>query len=486
MQITFFGAAGDVTGSCSLVETGKYKMLIDCGMFQGSDFNDAKNHDPLPFDPKTLTHVFITHAHLDHTGRLPLLAKLGYAGRFYATAPTLELAELVMQDAHGIMVYDNKKFGRPILYSEQDVAAVAGQGKALEYGEKMIVDALANHPVSPSLVRRGDAVSPPARGGVVAQGDRGGGSNVTIILHDVGHIFGSAFIEIQAEGKKIVFSGDVGNVRVPILRDTEALPSGLDLLVCESTYGDRLHHIPASREEMIEQAIVDGVGRGGVLMIPSFALERTQELMYELNKLIDHQHKLGGIPIYLDSPLAIDANKVYRKYSKYYDEKATEYFKEGDDIFDFKNLITTYSRDESMKINHTPGPKVIIAGAGMMNGGRIVHHALRYLSDERNTLLIIGYQSPGTLGRKLQDGHSPVTVLGESVHVKCQIKTLGALSAHGDQNKLVSWIGGAKPHPKKVFFNHGEEHASKAIAERVAKELGIGASIAVPGLTVEV
>ncbi len=466
MKVSFFGAAGEVTGSCSLIETGQNSILIDCGMFQGSDFNDAKNHKPLPFDPKTLTHVFITHAHLDHTGRLPLLVKQGYSGYFYATAPTLELAELVMKDAHNIMVYDNKKFGRTILYSEEDIAGVMGRTKAVKYGEELKFGGIVGERDSSATLRS-------------AQND-----NLVVRFHDVGHIFGSAFIEINAEGKKIVFSGDVGNVHVPILRDTEALPSNLDLLVCESTYGDRLHEVRATREEMIEEAILDGVGRGGVLMIPSFALERTQELMYELNKLIDHKHKLGGIPIFLDSPLAIDAIKVYRKYPEYYDEKANEYFKDGDDIFDFKNLITTYSREESMKINHTLGPKVIIAGAGMMNGGRILHHALRYLSDARNTILFIGYQSPGTLGRQIQDGHSTVEVLGERVQVKCKINNISALSAHGDQNKLVSWIGAAKP--KRVYFNHGEDSAAQAISSKLSKEFNVEAVIAKPKLTIQV
>lgn len=217
-------------------------------------------------------------------------------------------------------------------------------------------------------------------------------------------------------------------------------------------------------------------------MIPSFALERTQELIYELNKLIDHKHKLTNVPIYLDSPLAIDATKVYRKYPQYYDEKAAEYFKEGDDIFTFPNLITTYSREESMKINHTPGPKVIIAGAGMMNGGRILHHALHYLSDARNTILFIGYQSPSTLGRQIMEGHSPVTVHGERVVVKCQIKVMGALSAHGDQNKLVSWISAGRP--KRVIFNHGEPGPSAAVAKRLQQECGVEAAPAVLNSTV--
>lgn len=426
-------------------------------MFQGSDFNEGKNLDPLPFDPKELNAVLVTHAHLDHVGRLPLLIKGGYTGYFYATAPTIELAQLIMEDALSVMEYDHKKFGRPILYGHEDIAGVMGQFKAVEYGVETRFIA--------SSRKQDDA---------------------SATFHDAGHIFGSAFIEIAGDGKKVVFSGDMGNVEVPILRDTEMLPDNVDAVVCESTYGDRIHESTQERQEIIEEHVIEAIKRGGVLMIPSFSLERTQELIYELNDLIDRKHRLPRVPIFLDSPLAIGALRVYRKYHDYYDGEAHKLYKNGDDLFQFPGLTMCETREQSKKINATPGPKIIIAGAGMMNGGRILHHALRYLSDERSTLLIVGYQSKGTLGRQILDGQTPVRVMGEQVQVRCHVKAIGALSAHGDQNKLLDWLGGAKTVPKKVYLNHGEPQASEALAKRLTSDLGIKATVVNSGLRVEV
>lgn len=485
MHITFYGAAGEVTGSSSLVEASGLKILVDCGMFQGSDKSEAKNAEPLPFNPRELTAVAVTHAHLDHVGRLPLLAKGGFMGNFYATAPTIELAKITMEDTVNIMTHDHQKFGRPILYTEADVADVMARFKQVEYGEPMRIERnLSPTPRPP----KGDLRSAEGRGShppsFTKEGS--GGGHVTLTFHDAGHIFGSSFIEIQGENKKVVFSGDVGNINVPILRDTEMLPTNIDALVCESTYGDRMHESVRDRERIIEQMIAGAIQKGGVLLIPSFSIERTQELVYELNDLIDRQHKLPRIPIYVDSPMAIDAIKVFRKYPEYYDDQAQKFFRAGDDLFDFPGLTLTYTREESMKINHIMGPKIIIAGAGMMNGGRILHHAIRYLSDKRNTLLIIGYQAYGTLGRDILEGKSPVNVNRERVEVRCQVKSIGALSAHGDQEKLLDWIGGSSMLPKKVFLNHGEPKASDVLAKRIRTDLGAQATVVSAGLTVTV
>jgi len=450
MTITFYGAAREVTGSCSLVDTGTHKILVDCGMFQGSDFNEGKNYDPLPFNPAELNAVLVTHAHLDHVGRLPLLIKGGYAGFFYATPPTVELAELIMEDALEVMEYDHKKFGKPVLYESTDIAQVMAQFKPVDYYEELALPAGRD------------------------------------IFHDAGHIFGSAFIEIQVNDKKIVFSGDVGNVKAPIVRDTDLLPNDIDALVCESTYGDRVHETSRERQQIIERMVAEAVARGGVVMIPSFSLERTQELLYDLNDLVYRQHKLPNAPIFLDSPLAIGALKVYRKYPQYYDEEAEQLFKNGDDLFQFPGLTLTETREASKRINQVPSPKIIIAGAGMMNGGRIVHHALRYLSDRQSTLLIIGYQAKGTLGRQILDGEKTVNVMGEKVQVRCVVKAIGALSAHGDQNKLLDWIGGGTMTPKKVYLNHGEPVASEALAKRIISDLGIKTTVVDQGLKVEV
>lgn len=453
MKVHFFGAAGEVTGSNSLVETGDKKIIVDCGMFQGGDFNEAKNHDPLPYSAKDISAVVITHAHLDHTGRLPLLIKEGFTGFFYATPATMELAELVLRDALSVMEHDSIKFGRQVLYSEQDIAEVMEQFKPIDYYHEQ---------------------------------DLFGDGSVKIFLRDAGHIFGSAFVELVAEGKRVVFSGDVGSVHVPILRDTDNLPEDIDLLVCESTYGNRLHESDQTRRQILEKAVLEAVKRGGVLMIPSFSLERTQELLYELDKLIEQEHRLPAMSIFLDSPLAIGATKVYRKYTQYYDESAVKLIKSGDDMFDFPGLVLSETKEDSKRINSVRNPKIIIAGAGMMNGGRILHHALRYLSDPQSTLLIIGYQAQGTLGRQIQEGAINVQVMGEKVSVRCAVKTIGAFSAHGDQNKLLDWINSAKNLPKRVCLNHGENDACQVFREKIKEKFGVDTTMAEKNLIIEV
>ncbi|MBI5221531.1 MAG: MBL fold metallo-hydrolase [Candidatus Magasanikbacteria bacterium] len=453
MKVHFFGAAGEVTGSNSLIETGNKKIIVDCGMFQGGDFNEAKNHDPLPYNASEISAVLVTHAHLDHVGRLPLLVKEGFTGFFYATPATMELAELVLKDALSVMNHDNIKFGRQVLYSEQDIAGVMQQFKPVDYYQWQ---------------------------------DLFGDGSVKIYLRDAGHIFGSAFIEIDAEGKRLVFSGDVGNVHVPILRDTDNLPDDIDLLVCESTYGDKFHESDQTRREILEKAVLEAVKRGGVLMIPSFSLERTQELLYELDKLIEQEHRLPAMPIFLDSPLAIGATRIYRKYTQYYDESAVKLIKSGDDMFDFPGLVLSETKDDSKRINNTHNPKIIIAGAGMMNGGRILYHALRYLSDPQSTLLMIGYQAHGTLGREIQEGASSVRVMNEKVAVRCSVKTIGAFSAHGDQHKLLDWMRSAKNLPKIICLNHGENDVRERFKEKIKQILGTDTTIAEKNLVIEI
>ena len=420
-------------------------------MFQGGQFNETKNAKPLPFNPAELSGVFVTHAHLDHVGRLPLLIKNGYEGHIYATPPTIELLELILEDAFHIMQYNQKHNMGELSYDTTDIAAVMERCKPLKYNEKF-------------------SVVP----------------GVDIILHDAGHIFGSAFIEVEAEGKKIIFSGDVGNANMPVIKDTEKLPEAIDVFVCESTYGDRLHETVTKREEILARLISEAIGRGGTLMIPSFSLERTQELIYMLNNLIDRHRILSRVPIFLDSPLAIKAMKTYLKYPDYYDQAAEKLYKAGDELFDFPGLVMTETVEESKKINNTPGPKIIIAGSGMMNGGRILHHAIRYLSDGRSTLLIIGYQAEGTLGRKILDGESPVHIMGEKIPVHCQVKAIGALSAHADQSKLLAWIKNTSVRPKKILLTHGEPVTAAALAEKITQELGIEATPVKFGMEVEV
>ena len=363
----------------------------------------------------------------------------------------MELNELILDDALQIMLYNQRHFGKPVLYDSTDIAKVVERFKAVDYHQKY-------------------SLTP----------------DVAFTFYDAGHIFGSAFVKVEAEGKKIIFSGDIGNINVPILRDTDTLPGGVDVLVCESTYGDRLHESALQRQEILENLISQAISKGGTLMIPSFSLERTQELIYDLNDLVARKHKLPHVPIFLDSPLAIKATKVYLKFTKYYDAEATRLTKSGDELFKFPGLVMTATKEESKKINQMPGTKIIIAGAGMMNGGRIVHHAMRYLSDARNTLLIIGYQAQNTLGRKILDGHSPVEIMGEKIPVHCHVKAIGALSAHGDQDKLLDWVGGGLSVPKQVILTHGEPAAAESLAKRLTGDLGVRATPASFGMEVDV
>lgn len=450
MKLTFYGAAHEVTGSCHLLEAAGKKILVDCGMFQGSDFNEGRNFDPFPFDPRSIDAVLVTHAHIDHTGRVPKLAKEGFRGRVYMTKATVEFTQLVWTDAYHIMEYEHRKFQAPLLYDHADIAEAHGRCHGVNYGERV----------------------------EIAPG-------VHAVFKDAGHIFGAAFIEISAEGKTVAFSGDIGNVDAPILRDTEKL-GAVDVLVTESTYGDRLHEDVMTRRSVILQMLKDGHRRGGAIMVPAFSIERTQEFLFELHKLSEHDRTLPPMPIFLDSPLAIDATKVFKRYPEYYDAEAAKLYMTGDDFLSFPELRVTYTAQESKKINQVPGPKMIIAGAGMMNGGRIQHHAIRYLPDPNSTLIIVGYQANGTPGRRIYEGAKTVRMLREEVTVRCTVKAIGALSAHGDQAKMLSWIGGASVLPKEVYCVHGEPHAATELAHRLRDTYGMKTFVPAAGESAEI
>lgn len=449
MKITFYGATREVTGSCYLVETAKARILIDCGMFQGSHFTSASNFKPFGFDPKTIDAVAITHGHLDHVGRIPKLAKEGFRGKVYATPPTCEIAHIVIEDAQHIMEDDFKRNGTQKLYEEQDVKTVASMMVPTDYSTSVTI------------------------------------KDLSIRFRDAGHIFGSSFIKVTEEGgKTAAFSGDLGNKNVPILRPTAQL-SAVDALIIESTYGNRVHEDESTRESRLHDAIITTVKQNGVLIIPAFAVERTQQVLYELNHLVENR-LIPAVDIYLDSPMAIKITEVIKKYPEYYNSAALKLSATGDDMFDFPGLNVCLSRDDSKAINDAPRPKVIIAGSGMMNGGRIQHHLVRYLSDKRSTVLIIGYQSSGTLGRRLYSGEKQVDVLGEHVEVRANIVSIGAYSAHADQPQLLEWVTSAEALPKQIYCTHGEEDASAALATMFAEQLHAKADVPRPGDTVTV
>lgn len=445
MKISFHGAAGEVTGSCMLVETAKTKFIVDCGMFQGSRFAHEENFEPWPFDPKTINFVLLTHAHVDHCGRLPVLSRDGFSGKIYSTPATRDLSEIILLDSAKVIKEEALRHGGSALFKEKDVFQVMNQFWGIEYGkkQKLAID-------------------------------------VTIKFRDAGHILGSATIEVWIkEGlktKKIVFSGDLGNPPAPVVRDTEFI-DGADFVVIESTYGGRIHESSEMRLDILKRAVLESIGRGGVLMIPSFALERTQELLYELNRLSESK-QIPRVPIFLDSPLAINALEIYRRYSNLFDDESKKRMADGDDIFKFDGLELAKTTEQSKKINKVSPPKVILAGSGMSNGGRILYHLKLYLPGVKNHMLIISFQSEGSLGRQLRDGAKKVMIDGEPIGVKAKVTAIGSYSSHADQPKLLHWLKQINgPSPKLVFISHGEPKSSLMLADGVKQKLNLNTEV---------
>ncbi len=440
MQLTCHGAVREVTGSCHQIiikdaQSNPHQYLIDCGMFQGRRYADEPNFEDFHFDPKMIEVVFITHAHADHTGRLPKLIKAGFTGPIYCVHPTRPLTRIILEDSYHIMKENARRDGEPLLYDEEDVAQVFEQMHMVNYHETL-------------------ELAP----------------EISFMFHDAGHILGSAYLSIEAEGKRVVFSGDLGNNDVPILPETEDL-SQADVVICESTYGDSLHEDPKDRTAILRDLIEQTVRNQSVLLIPTFSIERTQEVLYEMDQILLHDLKTT-VPIFLDSPMAIRATEIYRHYQNYLRFEADILSEPDKDFFSFPNLQETLTRDESKVINDRPAPKIIIAGSGMMSGGRIMHHLQRYLPDEKTQLLIIGYQAMGTLGRRLYEGAKQVRVYGQEVEVQASVKAVGAFSSHADQNKLTKWLTPKESDvPKKIILVHGESAVQEVFATHLRYHL---------------
>ncbi len=429
-----------VTGANYLLESSVKgqvsRVLIDCGLHQGSNFCEKHNWEPFPYDPKEIAAVFITHAHIDHTGRLPKLVKEGFRGKVYSTAPTRDASKELLMDSEHILMQEAEKMKKPSLYGIREVEELMANWEAVEYHNPFNI------------------------------------GHFTITFYNAGHILGSAFIQIEAEGKKVLFSGDLGNSPAPIIGAREVPPADVDYCLVESTYGDRVHEDTEKRKEIVEDLIEETVKAGGTLMIPAFAMERTQELLFELNDLSENG-RIPRVPIFVDSPLAIKLTEVYKKYPQYFDKETQELIRRGDSIFNFPGLKMTLTTEQSKAINEVPPPKVVIAGSGMSHGGRILHHERRYLPDSKSTLLIIGYQAKGSLGRQILDGAESVRIFGEDVPVKCRVKAIGGYSAHADQPQLLDWVRPMRGSLKKTFLVQGEEKPMTVLAQKLRDELAV-------------
>ena len=435
LKISFYGAAQEVTGSCFLLESESSKILIDCGLFQCPKFCDIRSHEAFPFDPKSISAAFVTHAHIDHTGRIPKLVKDGFKGRIYSTSPTMDLSELMLKDSLGVMTKEALREKGPLLYGEEDVNNAVKIWEGKNYHDKIMV------------------------------------GDFSVSFLDAGHILGSAMVLVEIKNKRLLFTGDLGNPSNPLLLGTEKI-ANIDYLIIESTYGDREHEDVAGKKLKLERVIEKSILQKGVLMIPAFSLERTQELLWEISGMLKNK-QIPNVPIFLDSPLAIRATEIYQKYYSYLNRARVD-----QKSFSFLNLPQvhpTLTTDESKKINDVPPPKIIIAGSGMSTGGRILHHERRYLPDPKSTILFIGYQAAGSLGRRIQDGADNVTILGEEVQVLCHKEAIYGYSAHPDETQLFEFVREKSDTLKKIYTTHGEPKASLALVQKVRDNLGIPA-----------
>ena len=435
----FYGGVGSVTGANFMLDTGKVALLVDCGLIQGDRFAQEANAEPFVYNPTDVDVLLITHAHADHIGRIPKLVREGFAGTIYSTEPTRELARVMFTDALKVMRFEAEKYGTKILYEQEDVEAALVRWEVVSG-----YDAPLSLP-----------------------------DGITATFTDAGHIMGSAMIQLERGGKTIVFTGDVGNTPQPLL-SPPTVPTDYDYLVMESVYGDRVHEEVAERTDLLKQYIVDTKKRNGTLIIPAFSLERTQAMLFEINNLVE-SGQIDPLPVFLDSPLAIQVTELYRSYATYFKPQVQEQIKSGDDIFAFTGLSFTRTVKDSHDIDSEKGAKIIIAGSGMSHGGRIRRHEKRYLGEKNTTVLLVGYQSVGSLGRRLQDGATRVDIDGESVSVRAQIARIRGFSGHADRDQLLELVAQGGTSAKQVFVTMGEERSSLFLTQRLRDYLGVQA-----------
>ena len=454
MKLKFCGASEGVTGSCHLISTEEHKILLDCGQFQGGKAMEAMNREAFPFTPEEIECVVLSHAHIDHCGRLPLLVKRGFRGQIYCTDATADLLEVMLRDSAYIHEKDaeaqsrkNARKGKPPvepLYTIKDAEAALTLVKPVLYDQLIEIN-----------------------------------PEIKIVFNDAGHILGSAITELwitEAEStSKIVFSGDLGVMNRPILRNPTKIKKA-DYVIMETTYGNRIHEPNATSIDQLIKITIDTVKRGGSVIIPSFAVGRTQELIYQFNLFYEehpeYRQYLENVNVYIDSPMATTATEVFKSNAQVFDEETKARILSGDNPLDFKNLKFTRNTADSQMLNNDKTPKVIISASGMCEAGRIRHHLKHNLWDSRNSIVFVGYQAEGTLGRLLIEGAKEVKLFGETVVVKAEIHNLEGFSGHADQKGLFEWISSFEKKPKQVFLVHGETDSKKDFAKLIETELG--------------
>lgn len=439
ISILFAGGARNVTGSQFLITAERggepLRILVDCGLQQGVRFCESQNREPFSFEPGEVDAVFFTHAHADHIGLFPKLVKAGFAGAAYATPPTAALMPLMLEDAVSLIAKEAKACGEDAPFSRADVDQAVALLKPLSYKETL----------------------------TLAPG-------VTATFYNAGHILGSATVLFDLWGKRVLFTGDLGRRKALLLPEADTPPRPIDYLITESVYGNRVHEDSAFSEGTLLERLHATIGKKGTLLIPSFSLERTQIILATIDRFIS-SGALPPIPVFLDSPLATRVTDVYRSFPTYLRSDIQERIARGDDPFSFPGLTVSYTSEDSAQIDELPAPKVIIAGAGMSHGGRIRNHERTYLPDPNASLLLVGYQVPGSLGRKLQDGVKKVVIDKKTVKVKAHVSKTGGFSAHADREDLVAFAEKVKP--KKAFVVLGEMEASAFLAQRLSGFLGI-------------
>lgn len=447
-ELTFIGAAGTVTGSKHLLSNNGQSLLVDCGLFQGPQSVVAMNALPLPFDPKSLQSIVITHGHIDHVGYLPKLVHDGFRGTIYATPATRALMSIVLEDAVGLQSHlhkrgmHNEHYAPPPFYNEADVQRTIQFTKGIELGKPFQV------------------------------------CGMTATYQNAAHIIGSAFLQIDADGHRIVFSGDVGRYNRTLLYDPTPLGAA-QTLVCESTYGDRVH--PPDALGTLEQTLVQAIARGGAIVIPAFAVERTQEILFSLGDLQARNPQIASLPIYLDSPMAEKVDDLFQSFP----EAHKPLPEQNDKTFGAANVTLAVTTDQSKAINHVTGPHVIVSASGMAAGGRVLHHLYNHVSDPKATILFVGYQGAGTLGSLLMGGAKTIRIFGDQLPVQAAAGNITGYSAHADRDEIQRWLDTCttKPH---FYAVHGDPPAAQSLCGIVRTKYGWTADVAVRGTTVSV